>query len=279
MTFFFLLAAVAAAIYGATSGSALALVAAALSMALAVARLTAADGRRDLQQAQAALQQLFSRPLGLALRRRAAGQRRRDLGRRPSAAIRTPWRRSLWLASIALMLAAALLHDRGGRLWRRLAAVTRFDRYDWLAMLLIFAVALFLRTYLLETDLPAMHGDEGEMGELARNVLYGPGDGRGALPLPYFRTGFLDHPTFFHFLQAGALILLGDDILSLKLLSALFGALCAPAIYVIGRVGWGRGAGWWPPGCSLCRTCTFSSAASPSTTSRPSGSRSSSSCW
>jgi 4-amino-4-deoxy-L-arabinose transferase-like glycosyltransferase len=106
-----------------------------------------------------------------------------------------------------------------------------------------FAVALFLRTYLLETDLPAMHGDEGEMGELARNVLYGPGDGRGALPLPYFRTGFLDHPTFFHFLQAGALILLGDDILSLKLLSALFGALCAPAIYVIGRVGWGRGAG------------------------------------
>lgn len=242
MTFFFLFAAVAAAIYGATSGSALALVAAALSMALAVARLTAADGRRDLQQAQAALQQLFSRPwvwlfaagLLASIAATWAANQRGD----PA-----PLAPALWLASIVLMLAAALLHDRGGRLWRRLAATTRFDRYDWLAMLVIFAVALFLRTYLLDTDLPAMHGDEGEMGELARNVLYGPGDGRGALPLPYFRTGFLDHPTLFHFLQAGALLLLGDDILSLKLLSALFGALCAPAIYVIGRVGWGRGAG------------------------------------
>jgi len=211
-------------------------------MAVAMARLASAAGRRELQQGQTVAGQLLGEPwawlcaAGLLASAAAtwAATTRGDPD--PVALL-------LWLASSALLLAAALTHDRGGHLWRRLAAATRFDRYDWLLMAAIFAVALFLRTYLLAADLPAMHGDEGEMGELARNVLYGPSAGRGDLPLPYFRTGFLDHPTLFHFLQAGALILVGDTIYSLKLLSALFGALCAPLIYVIGRVGWGRAAG------------------------------------
>lgn len=242
MTFFFLLAAVVAATFGAMSGNGLLLVAAALGMAMAVMRLTSPSGRHDIQNAQIVGQRLFGSPwawlFGAGLLCSVAATWAANQRGDPDTLALV-----LWLASILLMLAAALLHDRRTQLWRRLVAVTHFDRYDWLAMLALFAVALFLRTYLLDADLPAMHGDEGEMGGLARTALFGPGAGRGVLPLPYFRTGFLDHPTLFHFLQAGALVLVGDTIYSLKLLSALFGALCAPTIYVIGRVGWGRSAG------------------------------------
>ncbi len=79
------------------------------------------------------------------------------------------------------------------------------------------------------------------MGLLARQALNPAGAAAG--PLPVFGTGFLDHPTLFHYVQAGALAVFGDSITGLRLLSAVFGSLAAPAVYLIGRLGWGRVAG------------------------------------
>ena len=115
--------------------------------------------------------------------------------------------------------------------------------YDWLAVLVLTPVALGLRIYRLDKGLPYMHGDEGEMGQLARLAVYGPAPGRGDLPLPFFRTGFLDHPTLFHYIQGWFLLWFGNTEYSLKLLSAVAGALCAPVLYAAGRVGWGWMAG------------------------------------
>ncbi len=118
-----------------------------------------------------------------------------------------------------------------------------FTGVDWLLMGAISAVALFLRLYRLDDFLPTMHGDEGEMGMLALLALHGPASGISPTPLPLFRTAFLDHPTLYHYLQAGALWLFGESLTGLRTLSAIFGALCVPVVYGIGRIGWGRVAG------------------------------------
>lgn len=161
-----------------------------------------------------------------------------------------------WLAGMVLAVLAAYGHDYYER--RRISAVAaapqaatqgaRFDRLDWLLIGLITAVALYLRLHNLTDFLPTMHGDEGEMGMLALLALHGPASGFSPMPLPLFSTAFLDHPTLFHYLQAGALWLFGESLYGLRALSAIFGALCVPVVYAIGRVGWGRiaavTAGW-----------------------------------
>ncbi len=89
-----------------------------------------------------------------------------------------------------------------------------------------------------------MHGDEGEMGLLALLARYGPASSLSPQPLPPFSTAFLDHPTLFHYLQVLPLLLFGDTITALRTLSAVVGALCVPLIYAVGRLGWGRAAGF-----------------------------------
>lgn len=111
---------------------------------------------------------------------------------------------------------------------------------DWLVVLVITLVALWLRLHQLNDFLPSMHGDEGEMGELARLAWLGPESGIRPVPLPLFGIGFLDHPTLFHYLQAAALSLFGNSLTGLRTLSALFGALCVPALYLLALRGWGR---------------------------------------
>jgi hypothetical protein len=226
------------AVAGAPTGNWAMLAAAAITitMAAAMARLNSAGGRSELQAAQ----QLASRVLG-SRRQIVFGAGLLSAGGAAYVAAvygdPNPAAIVLWLLSIFLFLVSGVLHDRKSHLWRRLLTAAQFDRYDWLAM------AMLLRTYRLDASLPAIHGDEGEMGMYARLALFGPGGERGESPLPYFRTAFLDHPTLFHFVQAAALALFGNTMYSLKLLSAIVGALCAPLIYVIGRIGWGRAAG------------------------------------
>ena len=56
-------------------------------------------------------------------------------------------------------------------------------------------------------------------------------------------TDFLDHPTLFHYLQALSIKLFGQSISGLRMVSVIFGALCVPALYVAGRLSYGRFAG------------------------------------
>lgn len=150
----------------------------------------------------------------------------------------------VWLASLGLVGLAAWLHDRGVPPLSTLPdTAPPWLRMDWALALALFVVALALRLYRLSDTLPAMHGDEGEMGMLALLALHGPASGVSPNRLPFFSTAFLDHPTLFHYFQAGALWLFGENLSGLRTLSALFGALCAPWAYALGRQGWGRAAG------------------------------------
>ncbi len=158
-----------------------------------------------------------------------------------------------WVVGMLLILVAGYLHDytpSGAATVdvtvpqpkRQGSAHLHFSRLDWLLMIGISVVALWLRLHRLSDFLPTMHGDEGEMGELARWALHGPDRSHPTL-LPLFTTGFLNHPTLFHYLQALAMFCFGETLTGLRTLSAIFGALCAGTIYAVGKVGWGRVAG------------------------------------
>lgn len=151
---------------------------------------------------------------------------------------------SLWLAGLGAAWGAALVHDREQASRPELRDRVALRRGDVLAMVLLALVALALRLYGLSPTLPPMHGDEGEMGMLARLAAHGPGGDRGAAPLAVFGTAFLDHPTLFHHIQAVALAVGGDSIEALRGLSAVFGALCIPLVYAFGRIGWNRTVGF-----------------------------------
>lgn len=151
------------------------------------------------------------------------------------------WGSGLWLASMCSAAVAGVLHDRRSDWLGRLVRATAWRWIDTGAVVVLAAVAFAIRARHLGAALPYLHGDEGEMGLLARRALNA--SAAGARPLPVFGTEFLDHPTLFHYVQAAALSVFGDSITSLRLLSAGFGALAAPAVYLIGRLGWGRRAG------------------------------------
>lgn len=149
----------------------------------------------------------------------------------------------LWATSLVLAVVTGIVYDRETVFWRRFREEVRWERVDWLIALGLTAVALALRVYLLDQHLPAIHGDEGEMGVLARLALYGPGGELGPNPLHYFRTAFLDHPNLFHYVQAAGLWAFGDSEWGLKMASVVFGALTAPLVFAAGRIGWGRTSG------------------------------------
>lgn len=146
----------------------------------------------------------------------------------------------VWLVALLMVVLAAFLHDRAGG-WR---VRWQLAYADWLMIAGLTLLALALRLYRLDGFLPPLHGDEGEMGMLALLARYGPASGLSPQPLPLFGTGFLDHPTLFHYLQAGAMLIFGDTEKSLRYLSAIFGAFCIPLVYLVGRIGWGRVAGF-----------------------------------
>lgn len=158
----------------------------------------------------------------------------------------------LWLISLIAIALSGYIYDRNlykqemalaGKPNASTPPVVILDRLDWLVVVLITTIALALRLYRLDDFLPTMHGDEGEMGMLALLALHGPTSGVSPMPLPLFGTAFLDHPTLFHYLQAIAMGLFGESLNGLRTLSAIFGALCVPVVYGIGRVAWGRVAG------------------------------------
>ena len=143
---------------------------------------------------------------------------------------------ALWVVGITLFLwGAAHLETRRrtGSFVARVLAWVRTERWTLLAVLVLTLLALLLRGVALDAIPHNVHGDEGEMGMVARAVL------RGELRNP-FATAWLSHPTLWFFLQALALRLFGDSIGGLRLLSAILGTLAVPALYVFARPLYGR---------------------------------------
>jgi 4-amino-4-deoxy-L-arabinose transferase-like glycosyltransferase len=153
---------------------------------------------------------------------------------------------ALWLASVLLVIGAAILHDRrlrphGPRIVtnaERSATQSRVSLLEAGLIVLITLVGLLLRVIDLPNLPPMVHGDEGEVGMLALRVL----EGEEALPI-FASTIFGQNPAGFPYLMAPLLALFGRNEVGLRLLPALFGAISIPFLYLIGRSGWGSVAG------------------------------------
>ena len=139
---------------------------------------------------------------------------------------------AFWIGSMMFGLAAAIKLDR--TLPQAVAAgrpgVNKaLKSYGWLIPMILIAFAL--RIYRVEAY-PPLHGDEGEMGLAALQVL-----ARDAPPPT--ATGWLDHPALFHYFQAVPVAIFGRTGFALRLLSVVAGVLCVPIVYQLGRRGWG----------------------------------------
>jgi hypothetical protein len=148
-----------------------------------------------------------------------------------------PWPLLLvWMAGIAMLLVGAASHEMksvaNGFATRGLARA-REAQWELLGVLVLTILALALRSVALDAIPHNVHGDEGEMGMVARSVL------QGQLRDP-FATAFLTHSTLWFFIQALSLRIFGDSISGLRMLSALLGTLAVPALYIFARPLYGR---------------------------------------
>lgn len=114
------------------------------------------------------------------------------------------------------------------------AEVGVFTRGEVLIVAALSVAALALRAVSLDSIPFPVHGDEGEMGLVARSIL----NGEATNP---FETVWLGHPMAWFFGQALSLTLFGNDLHGLRMLSALLGAATIPACYVLFRPLVGRG--------------------------------------
>ena len=101
---------------------------------------------------------------------------------------------------------------------------------------LLFLAALLVRTYDLANHPFILNGTEASLGLEALNVLNGVQNNP-------FGTGWLTNPTLPFFFLAIPIRLLGPSAVSLRLLSALVGAITVPVLFVIGQRLYGRGVG------------------------------------
>lgn len=143
---------------------------------------------------------------------------------------------ALWTLGIVMFLVGAFALDDhpASREWLTgVLAWIRERRWELLLVLVLTLLAFLLRGLALVSIPHNVHGDEGEMGMVARAVL------RSELRNP-FATAFLTHSTFWFFLQALAIRVFGDSIQGLRMLSALFGTLAIPVLYSLARPLYGR---------------------------------------
>ncbi len=101
---------------------------------------------------------------------------------------------------------------------------------------LLFLAALLLRVYDLANHPFILNGTEASIGLEALDVLNGVRDNP-------FGTGWLTNPSLPFFLLAVPLRLFGASTETLRLLSALVGAVTVPVLFVIGQRLYGRAVG------------------------------------
>ena len=144
-----------------------------------------------------------------------------------------------WVASLALLLGAFLGAKR--RKVRDLDAHTdimeqtdtRISRNVEIAIIvIIFALALGLRLLNLGDITTGMHGDEGEAGMDAINIL----EGNRVSP---FLTGWFLQPNFYYWGIALTMKVFGTDLFGLRMFSAICGSLMILPFYGLARLWFG----------------------------------------
>ncbi len=149
-----------------------------------------------------------------------------------------------WFISIFLILLSGLYFDQFNLkdFLRKLREINfnenRETIIEVIILTIITLVAFYLRVVYLNIVPVAVHGDEGEMGMEALRVL-GIGE-----PLAPFRTGWGPHPNLFYYMQAITIKIFGRNEIGLRMLSPFFGAGCVPLVFYLGKLIWGKLAGY-----------------------------------
>lgn len=161
---------------------------------------------------------------------------------------------ALWAMALIMLLTAVWLQATTTpwhwckQSWQTALTDARWNRLDWLLILVLAAVAFGLRLYQLDDTFPPAREDEGFQALLTLQARYGFQPGSGFDPLPPFSVGWFGHPALFYFIQAGAMAVFGEDLVGMRMLAVMVGALCPPTLYLLGKLGWGRitgfSAGW-----------------------------------
>ena len=141
----------------------------------------------------------------------------------------------LWAGSIAALL-ASFVEPRWFRLprlkaWRQSLRAAVRSEYALVAALT--AVALVMRATWLSVAPPLIHVDEEAIGFDAWRAIH------GQLGDP-FGIGWGTNPSMGFYMIGGFLRVFGDDIVSVRLASAVFGAVAIPMMYLLLREMFGR---------------------------------------
>ncbi len=131
---------------------------------------------------------------------------------------------SLWLMS-AFCYAAAF--SRGVFTWERLQEWLKQHRNAILALLLVTAIAAFLRFYLLGSIPRVIDGDEGRTGLVAQATI------SGSLSNPFAMWENIG-ATYLQIVNV-LIRIFGPTALAMRLLPAISGTLAIPALYLLGR--------------------------------------------
>ena len=142
----------------------------------------------------------------------------------------------LWLLSMSAAALAAAWPSAGWRAGLRSRAHrfrARLGRRDWLPVAGVVAVALILRTVVLEHFPSIVNPDGGALAMVAVDAK------NGTLANP-FTTGWYDNPTLYAFLQAGAMWVFGDSLAGVRVPSALLGTAAVLFTWLLARRLFGR---------------------------------------
>jgi 4-amino-4-deoxy-L-arabinose transferase-like glycosyltransferase len=150
---------------------------------------------------------------------------------------------AFWLAALALVPIGAWLVGAVGRGSPRAATALTIwrdtSRNRWVeagAFTLILALAIFLRTYRLDSIPPGIYVDETNGALDALHIL----EGRPDSP---FGTGWYGTPNGYFYYMAAIFRLLGANWTSLKLVSLIPAILTVPAVYLLARLLFGPTTG------------------------------------
>jgi hypothetical protein len=134
------------------------------------------------------------------------------------------WSGGLWVAGVLGFLLA-----RCPSIGPRTTATRHLDTREVLLLVGLVVAGSFARLYQLDHYPSGMHGDEGEFGCAALQVI----EGRR---LQLFGTEiFYQHPNVYSFLQAATMRIFGDDVAGIRTLSGIAGSVTLPFFYLLAR--------------------------------------------
>src|SRR5579859_8155621 len=137
----------------------------------------------------------------------------------------------LWLLGIGAVVAGAALIDGRRMPWR-----WRPDRAARVQLGLLRAVVcvpIWLRVPNLATVPPNVHGDEADVGLLARDIL------AGRMPVLFATAPAAEATAVTFAVHAATMRLFGDNLVGLRMASALEGVLSVVLLYLLARRLWG----------------------------------------